>query len=343
MDREERLRRQKEFLIHVAYWAVWVCVAMLVLKYVGSVLLPFVIAFLVAWVLSFPTNYFSEKTGMARSFVAVFMVALFYLAVAGMLYLLGSRIVGLIQDAFSDISHFLSNTMFPISQEVYSWMNQGVSQKVITGVSGAAVYIPEIFMKVLLAVIATVFTELEFPDILEFLERQIPKHLQHTVTEVRRYTVGTVGKCLLSYAVILGLTFAELTIGLLLLKVEGAVTIAFIIAILDILPVLETGTILLPWMIIAIASGNIRMGIGILVLYLVITVVRNIVEPRLVGSQMGLSPVVMLPCMILGLHFLGILGLFLVPYGVSFLKNLNDRGIIHLFKAKEKNEENYKV
>lgn len=95
---------------------------------------------------------------------------------------------------------------------------------------------------------------------------------------------------------------------------------------LDILPVLGTGTVLLPWAVIAFAGGNARMGIGVIGLYLIITVVRNIVEPKLVGKQMGLSPVVMLPCMIVGLHFFGILGLFGVPLVASFLKKLYSDG-----------------
>lgn len=70
-----------------------------------------------------------------------------------------------------------------------------------------------------------------------------------------------------------------------------------------------------------------------LILYLVITVVRNIIEPKLVGHQMGLSPVVMLPCMLVGLKLFGIIGLFIVPIGVAFFKSLNDRGVIHIFRG----------
>ena len=80
-------------------------------------------------------------------------------------------------------------------------------------------------------------------------------------------------------------------------------------------------------------SGNLGMGFGVLALYLIITVVRNIVEPKLVGRQMGLSPVVMLPSMIIGLKMFGLIGLFGVPFGLAFLKKLNDREIIHLWKV----------
>ena len=196
----------------------------------------------------------------------------------------------------------------------------GMSGTLLQQVSGIAVNIPGMCFKLLLAVISTVFMELDFPQIMRFLEKIIPEKWKETVLAVKKGTFGTMGKCAAAYVFIFLMTFAELAAGLLLLRIEGAFAIAFLIAVLDILPVLGTGTVLLPWAVIAFAGGNARMGIGVIGLYLIITVVRNIVEPKLVGKQMGLSPVVMLPCMIVGLHFFGILGLFGVPLLASFLK-----------------------
>lgn len=363
MDRVEKLRRQKEFLIKFAYWAVWGSIGVVVIKFVGPVLLPFIIAFLVAWLINPLVQFVGQRMGIKRNLASIIFVTLFYALVGGALYLLGSRIVMLIQGISSDITLFLSETIYPMLQSFLGWMTEitsggsgkavarsagegttelvtqagevvsGVSQKVISGVSNMATSLPGICMNVLLAVIATLSMELDFPRILDFLKKQVPKRWQKTVTEMRSYGLGTLGKFALSYVLILGLTFVELSVGFLLLGIEGAFTIAFIIAILDILPVLGTGTVLLPWTVIAMASGNLEMGIGVLVLYLVITIVRNIVEPRLVGQQIGLPPVVMLPCMIVGLKFFGIIGMFGLPFGLAFLKSLNDRGVIHIFNT----------
>lgn len=101
----------------------------------------------------------------------------------------------------------------------------------------------------------------------------------------------------------------------------------------NILPVLGTGTVLIPWSIIHIMTGNYSMAAGIFILYLVITVIRNIVEPKLIGKQMELHPVITLASMLTGLKFFGIWGLFGLPIGISFLKKLNSNGIIHIFKS----------
>lgn len=360
MDREQRLRRQREFLIQIAYWAVWSVAVLVALKYIGTVVLPFVVAFVVAWALSFLVDFVTAKMHLRRGVVAVLAVVLFYGILAALLYLLGNRIVELMQGCAAEVTCFFRDTVIPFFQKINRWvdgvmqenpkqvdavginrvseMTSGVSARVFDGMSAVATHIPGICMNLFLTIIATMLIELEFPDICAFIVRQIPKRWRRCVVELQRYVMGTMGRCMLSYCLILLLTFAELTVGLMLLRIEGAVVIAFVIAILDIFPVLGTGTILLPWAVIAGASGNLSLGIGLLLLYLVITVVRNIVEPHLVGKQMGLSPIVTLVSMIVGLHFLGIGGMILLPLGVAFLKSLNDSGIIHIFRTEEESE-----
>lgn len=367
MERKEKINRQKEFLISVAFWVVCFLLAGLFLKAAGSVLLPFVIAFLIAWLLSVPVDWIVKKFHWRRSFVSVAVVLLFYALIGILIYFVGSRIVRLVYDTLNDVMLFISETVMPVLQKFFSWLENltstflptveeagntyagtrsrletvekaGEMASKVTGsllgsISGAAAGIPGFFMKVLIAVIATIFMELEFHSMMVFLQKQIPEDYQKALEDGKKYVTGTLGKCLLSYCLILAVTFAELCVGLLILGVDGAVVIAFMIAILDILPILGTGAVLVPWAVIAMSSGNLKMGLGIFALYILITVVRNIIEPKLVGRQMGLSPVVMLPCMLIGLRLFGIIGLFAVPLGVAFIKSLNDRGVIHVFKT----------
>lgn len=368
MNREERLRRQKDFLTGFAFWVVWLVILWVVLKAAGSVLFPFLAAFAVAALLAGAVKFITERTHIKRGIVAVTTVLFFYILLAAVLYFAGSYLVRLIYDLTRELSVFFSDTVVPVMQRFYQWVERlsvvfypvgqtektqglqdvgaesaqtlknagklmsGISDGVIDGVSGMAAGIPGFFMKLLITVIATVFMELEFPQIRAFLKRQIPAEYQRAFRDGKNYVTGTMGKCIISYCLIFGITFAELVAGLFLLGIKNAFAIAFIIAVLDILPVLGTGTVLIPWAVLAFASGRISTGVGVFALYLVITVVRNLIEPKLVGKQMGLSPVIMLPCMLIGLKFFGIIGLFVVPLLVSFLKQLNDRGIIKMFR-----------
>ena len=129
------------------------------------------------------------------------------------------------------------------------------------------------------------------------------------------------------------LTFFELTIGLHILGIASALVIAFLIAIFDVLPVLGTGGIMLPWILISFLNNQVKTGVGLLILYLVITVIRNIIEPKIVGKQIGLHPLLMLMCMYLGARLFGFLGIFILPILILIVQNLNDTGIIHIYNS----------
>ena len=108
--------------------------------------------------------------------------------------------------------------------------------------------------------------------------------------------------------------------------------ISLITALVDIFPVLGTGTILVPWGIYSLVTGNIGFGIGILVLYAVITVIRQAVEPKLVADQLGLPAYITIVAMYIGTQLFGFIGLFLLPISIMLLKVLNDEGIISIFR-----------
>ena len=92
---------------------------------------------------------------------------------------------------------------------------------------------------------------------------------------------------------------------------------------------------MIPWTGITALMGNHGLALGLLVVYLSITVIRNIIEPKIVGSQIGLHPVVTLVSMFVGAQLLGVLGLFGFPIGLSLLRYLNETGTIRLFKTGE--------
>ena len=128
------------------------------------------------------------------------------------------------------------------------------------------------------------------------------------------------------------ITFVELSIGLTLIGIKHAVAVALVVSIFDILPVLGTGGVMIPWTVLAALQGNYSLAVGLLVIYIVITVIRNIIEPKIVGSQLGLHPVVTLCSMFVGVQLFGVIGLFGFPIGLPLLRYLNDHGVIKLFR-----------
>ena len=98
---------------------------------------------------------------------------------------------------------------------------------------------------------------------------------------------------------------------------------------MDALPVFGTGTVLLPWAVLALLGGDVRMSVGLLVLYSVISLVRSLLEPRLVGARVGLPPLAALVCMYVGFQALGVLGMLLAPLAAVLARQLWDSGLLH--------------
>lgn len=212
------------------------------------------------------------------------------------------------------------------------------------GLISTAKHIPAVLTAALISIIASFFVTCDYDSLTRLIKNNISEEHEATIIKVKKLFGDIIGKMIKSYATIIFVTFCEITIGLNILKLIGVYDGGYIIAIsvgtaiLDILPVFGTGTVLVPWAVINLFNGNIGLGIGLLVIYGLITVIRQILEPRLVAMNVGLPPIVTLAGMYLGLQLFGFVGLFALPITFVMLKVLNEEGIIHLWTARSKND-----
>ena len=170
-------------------------------------------------------------------------------------------------------------------------------------VTGLASALPAAALFLFTTVLATYFTSAGRPALLDGLRRRLPPPW--------RTRLGRVAA------------------GFLLLRVELSLLLAGLVALVDALPVFGTGTVLLPWAVLALLGGDVRMSVGLLVLYSVISLVRSLLEPRLVGARVGLPPLAALVCMYVGFQALGVLGMLLAPLAAVLARQLWDSGLLH--------------
>ena len=205
------------------------------------------------------------------------------------------------------------------------------------GLLSTAKQIPVIFAGIFMAIIACFFITCDYDKFTTLIRENISREHEVAIVKTRRILGDILGKMLKSYATLIFITFCEVSIGLNILKLIGVygggyiLVISIITAIVDILPVLGTGTILIPWAVYNLFTGHIGLGIGLVVIYILITVIRQVIEPRLVAMNVGLHPVITLFGMYLGVQLFGFLGIFILPITFVLVKALNDEGIIHLW------------
>lgn len=147
----------------------------------------------------------------------------------------------------------------------------------------------------------------------------LPRRIVGRLPAWKRRLSSLVRQYVRAYLLLLVITFLELYIALSLLGVEYHFLIAALTALLDILPLFGVGIVLIPWAIVLLLGRKFYQGIGLLITYAVVTVVRQIIEPRVVSGSLGLHPLLTLFCMYVGYRLFGILGMMLAPAAAILL------------------------
>lgn len=135
-----------------------------------------------------------------------------------------------------------------------------------------------------------------------------------------------------AYFLVLCITFFEVSLGLWILGIDYYLLIGLMIALLDILPVLGSGTVLIPWGVYLLLAGRYPLSAGIFLLYAVVTVMRSMIEPRIVGKKLGLHPLATVIAMYLGLKCCGVPGLMFAPFLLTLLVHLKRCGCLRIFR-----------
>ncbi len=213
----------------------------------------------------------------------------------------------------------------------------------ITGVYSVVKSIPSAILSLVIGIIAWIFFTKDYNYIVGFIKRQLPEGKKNLLSETKQIFSKTILKMLRAYGIIMFITFCELFLGLSILNLIGVMNngyvfmIAIAIAVFDILPVAGSGGILIPWAVVSLILGSYPKAIGLIVIYVVITVIRQYIEPKIVGSSLGVHPIVTLAGLYFGLKLFGFMGMFIIPLTVMTLKAFNDAGRIHLYKIPDRN------
>ncbi|MBQ7795317.1 MAG: sporulation integral membrane protein YtvI [Lachnospiraceae bacterium] len=356
-----KTEKRKSFLINFAYFGVMVLMALFGLQYILPIVMPFVIAFIIAYFLQRPVSFLEKKTGLAHKPIAVLAVLVFYLIIGALIGLVGVKVVSGVINLASELPTIYITQVYPFFIDIlnnlervliyldlgelnaasgtsgqiiqsFSEMVSEIPGKAMDLVTGFAVSIPGLFVKVVVMIISTFFITIDYERLTGFCLRQLNENSKKLFLEVKEYLVGTLFVCIGSYLIIMSITFVELSIALSFIGISHAILVSAVIAVFDILPVLGTGGIMIPWAILAAVYGDYPLALELFLIYVAITVVRNIVEPKIIGGQLGLHPVVTLVSMFVGVEFFGVIGLFGFPIGLSLMRHLNDHGVIKVFK-----------
>ena len=349
--------RMTQFLIKFAYAAVILGLIFAGFKYVLPLLMPFLLAFVFSVLLRTPAAFLSRKLKISQRLVSAILVTLLFILLAVLALLLGSELLTFARTAVSRFNTVIMPAVEQLTELASRWTKRldpnvvtvmdemlnsvllslrskiaDISTRVVTGIMSA---VPSSLLNVVFTIVATYFISLDFGFLRWAIARRIKEEDYTKITASLTYSKATLGRFLRSYVLIMGITFLEQAIGLTILGVDSSILIAMAIAVFDMLPVVGSGTIMLPWAVVSLATEDYKLGVGLLVLYVIITVIRQIIEPRIVGDHVGLHPLLTLVCMFVGLRVFGGMGLLGLPILCAVLVGLERDGVITLFPERD--------
>lgn len=324
--------------------------------YILPVSVPLILALLSAMLLEPIVKLLQKKTPMKRKMAVLTVFIIFTIFLGSALFFSVTKVVGeaikVIETApqyANDISHLWDKYEEDFKAAAKDWpkeMVEAITEEVnnfLTGlkdslrkyvnierISTFLSYIPNYLVSFLVYLIALFMFMLELPR----LKSGIYSHLTDKTAEKVTYMSTQMSRVIFGFFkaqfLVSILIFIVALIGLLIIQPRTALVMAIIIWIIDLIPIIGSIVILGPWAIYHLLAGNLLIGVQLSILAVVLLIIRRTVEPKVMGSHMGLSPLATLIAMYLGLQLLGIVGLIVGPLLLILFKSAKEAGIIRL-------------
>lgn len=314
----------------------------------GSVLLPFALGLIPAKAADKAVHRLQHR--MPRWLAACLCVAAFYILLFLALWVLGQVLFRELETFFRSLPALTGALAAPISrleerllhlasrfpdgvgaaleQWVQEFFRSGAGlgetlyNNVFSFVTSLLRKAPDIGLFALTTVLSGFMLAVDLPRLQTLWRQKAPKLWQEKWQIIQEKLKGTLFCWLKAQGKLMLITFLVLTAGFLIIGIRYPLLFGLLIAFLDALPVLGSGVILIPWSMVQFLAGNTFWGVGLLCIYGAAALTRTALEPRMLGKQMGLDPLVTLLALYTGYRFFGIFGMILFPMGAMFIKQI---------------------
>lgn len=322
--------------------------------------MPFVIGWIIALIASPVVRFFEEKLKVRRKGASVIVIVAVLAVVILIVYAVASKLIregiGFInelpmllesikaefrqvgdnlQGVYSRLPEDMQSTLNNLSVQAGSYFSdimENVGTPTVEAVGNVARQLPDIFLGVVMCILSAYFFVADKKYMSDFAQRYVPDSVRYQFDLIRRSLRKAVGGYFKAQLKIECWVYLLLVIGLLALHVRYALLVALGIAFMDLLPVFGTGTIMIPWAVIEILGRNYSMAVGLLIIWCVGQLVRQMIQPKIVGDSMGLNAIPTLFLLFVGYKVAGVAGMiFAVPIGIIVV-NLYEEGVFDTTK-----------
>lgn len=304
------------------------------------IILPFILAGILAILIDPVIDVLSGRLKFARGWAVFLVLSVTFIGIVAVLVLISSRLIfelSKLSKSIPDIREYLSlffvNELIQKVQIFYTNMElppealenieeavsgiattlKGVVSVTIGKIIAFFASLPNILMVLLITIIATFFFSLDKSKIQKVIFKTLPKRWEPKVRSVYISLSRALVGYLRAQITLMTITAIVTAIGLYLLGIAYSLTVGLLTGFVDILPVLGPGAVFVPWIIWVLVLGKVKLAISLFVLYVIIIVIRQIIEPKIVAENIGIHPLATLAAVFIGLKVLGIIGMIVGP------------------------------
>ena len=353
-------KRYCKVFLNLALAAIFLLLCIFVVPKVLVFFLPFLIGWVIAAIANPPVRFFEEKFRIRRKAGSAVVITTVIALVILCGYLLVSRLISAgigfvemlpdlwqnLEADFREIGENLSviynglpqdlrQNIVKIGQEMDVYLAELVSTigtPTVSAVGNFAKNIPGMVINVIMCILSAYFFIAEKESIGQFWQRCIPAGIRDKWRLVFGSLKNAVGGYFKAQLKIELWIFVLLLAGFFLLRIPYAPLVAFLIAVLDFLPFFGTGAVMVPWAVIKILSADYEMALWLLVIWGVGQLVRQIIQPKIVGDSVGIEPLPTLILLYIGYKCASVAGMILaIPIGIILI-NMNQAGIFDTVK-----------
>ena len=307
--------------------------AYLFMKYVFLAVLPFLVAWCCAFAVRPIASSLSPKLRIKSSILRVLITVAIVLLVLGVIILgvwaLSRELWGFLNrlasgegELYAFFSDFIGvgGVFGRVFGGFGEYVTEGVykllvsfAAKLAEVISSVAAAIPRALFFALITVISAIYFSLDLERINGAVKKILPDRIYDVAVRLKDGFITAFTRYIRSYLILLLITFLEMLIGLFVVGAPYPLLMAGVIALLDLLPVIGVGVVLIPWGVWCFIGKNTALGIGLIVLFVAHTVLRQMIEPRIVGKNLGVHPILTLVFIYTGYTLFGFVGILLVP------------------------------
>ncbi len=345
----ESVKKYLRICLNIVIPLTGIVLACTVIPKILGYFMPFVIGWLIAMVANPLVRFLESRMKLVRKHGSVLIVVAALALVIGLGYFLISRLLmqafSLARDLpemyaaasdglrgffarFDELIRFLPGNVKQIWYDVtgnvgntIGLLVQKIASPTVEAAGNMAMRIPNAMVNVVVTILSAYFFLAERERILGFWKQYLPEEGSRYYQNLRGDVRHLLGGYFLAQFKIMFMVALILLAGFVTLGIRYALLLAILIAVLDFLPLFGTGTVLLPWAVVKLLSGEYMLAAGLALLYVVSQVARQMVQPKIVGDSMGLPPLFTLVLLYLGFKVRGISGMILaVPLGILVMK-----------------------